>query len=235
MLGRENRAANPEEKPGYSTLRSGWEEFKKALKPPGNVLVSVVSVRLNEIAIARDLGEQYLENMESVKILFNKSTGEVALMPLQKNEGFSIRGGEGNSCYLITARAFLSQHHIERGHYPAEWRSGMIVFQPWEPEKETREEILRVARATGIDPSEMTMPQDQELDKVDFCPECEELTFRNGVCSNCGYGSEKEYIVTCPKGCSRPLEDVDGKCLDCESYQRKWGERPEACKWEGWK
>jgi len=202
-----------------------WVKFE-AERIPTNYLVGVISIRSKEIAISHDLALKYFkaeseEEILNVEIFVNKSAGEIGFRPGTK--GYNVRQRDKSSkrgAYIFNARTFLHIHPTERGRYKPRWDQGekMLIIKVWG----TGESVDIVI----ID----------EAAEVDFCPKCEELGFKNGVCPHCGYQEKEEDIkVTCPKGLSEPLEKEEETCRDCGFFKRAWGDRPAACRWEGWK
>ena len=210
-----------------------WEKFEAERQIPTNYLVDVISIRSKEIAISHDLALKYFkaeseEETLNVEIFVNKETGEIGLHPGTK--GYTIRQRDKSSkrgAYIFNARTFLHIHPMERGRYKPRWDQDQdfLIIKVWETE---------TAAGVEVDKSYVLEPEPEPV-AVDFCPKCEELGFKNGVCPHCGYQEEGILKVTCPKGLSEPLEKEEEICRDCGSYKRAWGDRLAACRWDGWK
>ena len=230
-----------------------WELIK--IKQTSRAMLEgVISIRKNEIAISRDLVNRYFRNprqyqsscpgevndldeFSKVQMFINRETGEMGLHPSTDNEGYKLKGRAGKTSCVLNTRRFLREHPIKVGYYVPRWDPGsnFLIIKVWDADvshlramhqlQDQEDEIENIQNEAKVEqPSE-----DQDQPKVDFCPECEELGFKNGVCPHCG------YHVICPKGFNKPLEKEEEICRDCGDYKRAWGDRPAACKWEGWK
>jgi len=227
-----------------------WELIK--IKQTSRAMLEgVISIRKNEIAISRDLVDKYFrksptpaiapvvpgEIFSNIQLFINRETGEMGLHPSTDNEGYKLKGRTGKTSCVLNTRRFLREHPIKVAYYIPRWDPGsnLLIIKVWDADishlramhqlqdqEDEAEDIQSEAKVEQ--PSE-----DQDQPKVDFCPECEELGFKNGVCPHCG------YHVICPKGFNKPLEKEEEICRDCGDYKRAWGDRPAACKWEGWK
>jgi len=193
-----------------------WEKFVAEREIPTNRLQNVVSVRAREMALAYDIVQKhFIKNgkLLKVQIFINKATGEIGLHPNQSGYHLRQRDKDRKGAYILNARNFLKVNPLKKGRYEPRWDPDQefLIIKVWDGG--------RSIEVTVID----------EAAQVDFCPECEELGFKDGVCPHCGYTE-----ILCPKGLA-PLEKEEEVCRDCEYYKRKWGDHPAMCSWGGWK
>jgi len=224
-----------------------WELVKihQAAKSP---LVGVISIRVKEIAVSRDLVDKYFRNpnenidrddFSKVQIFLNRETGEIGFRPVPTvEEGYCLKNRKGKTSCVLNTRKFLKNHPITPDHYKAIWNDEekLLIIKVWEPEKPIPQEEPEPEYV-----EDEVEPEPDRDQTVDFCPKCEELGFKDGVCPHCGYKADSQNIPkVCPHGCAEPRGEfsshhiIDDKCLDCASFKRQWGSRPAACKWEGW-
>ena len=214
-----------------------WELIKIG-SPHNPKLVGVVSVRKKEIAISRDLVDKYFKmvfGFSKIQMFINRESGELGLHP--NEEGYSLKGRRGKTSCVLNLRRFLKKHPIKTGRYVPRWDAGnnFLVIKVWEAEEtvepQPEPEAEYVEPEAEPEVGKAVQLVDSAMEAIDFCPKCDELGFKNGICPHCGY----HETVTCPKGLNKPLEKEEEICRDCGHYKRAWGDRPAACKWEGWK
>ena len=226
-----------------------WELIK--IKQTSRAMLEgVISIRKNEIAISRDLVDKYFrksptpaiapvvpgEIFSNIQLFINRETGEMGLHPSTDNEGYKLKGRTGKTSCVLNTRRFLREHPIKVAYYTPRWDPGstLLIIKVWDADVSHLRAMhqLQEDEVEDIqDKAQVEQPsEDQDQPTVDFCPECDELGFKSGVCPHCGYHEK----VTCPKGFNKPLEKEEEICRDCGDYKRAWGDRPAVCKWEGW-